>query len=213
MRIEKFLQEHVEGYLFHDLKNMADIRLRPGEPHGAAGYPMVLTVLSGIELLGGLLSADPFSKKKGDKYFSDYWENYIAKVIPAYAVSGLASLVYNLVRHGLAHTFATKVGIIVRKFSPIKHFHLKTSRMTLEIDAIEFYKDFECSYRSMVRLLVFGTTANSAMRNRMQQRLEEMISEYEIDRQDYFSKLPSGQSQSVAPPIIHANTEGSRLAP
>ena len=68
MTIDEFLHTFVEGYLFHDLKAMNAI---PQKPNGGCSYPMVATVIAGMELLGGLLlPAEPvFSTRSGNEYF------------------------------------------------------------------------------------------------------------------------------------------------
>jgi len=47
-----FLEKFVEGYLLSDLKTMAEIPAKDGP--GNLGYPMVLAVFAGCELLGAL---------------------------------------------------------------------------------------------------------------------------------------------------------------
>jgi hypothetical protein len=191
MQIEDFLTKHVEGYLFCDLENMAKIDLGPSEKYGAAGYPMVAAVLSGMELLGGILSSAPFDQSKGNDYFNDYWENYLSKCCPRCKVKNLAPLVRNLVRHGLAHTFLAKVGILVTKGDPTNHLRIDTKRQELWIDAIEFYQDFKQSYFNLVRPIVFGKPTNTlTTKTDMQNRLDEMIAAYSNDSMEFFGKIP-----------------------
>ncbi|MBI2845795.1 MAG: hypothetical protein HYX86_04535 [Chloroflexi bacterium] len=206
MTIEDFLRQVVEGYLFHDLANMNQIQLQPPQTDGAAGYPMVITALSGMELLGGILSPNPFNKRNGDDYFRDYWDNYLAKINQGY--SGLADLVYQLVRHGLAHTFVAKHGIIVTKGAPSRHMQVDMQNNILIIDATRLYQDLERSYNLHVKPLVFGQNKNQSVRNAMQQRLDEMITDYENDSKRLFSQLKSSQPGSQVP-IIPANTGGT----
>ena len=73
MKIDDFLDRHVEGYLFKDLDAMSAISLKPGEAYGAVGYPMVSTALAGIELLGGLVSPQVFNANNGATYFRNFW--------------------------------------------------------------------------------------------------------------------------------------------
>lgn len=191
MQIEDFLTKHVEGYLFCDLENMAKIKLGPSEEYGAAGYPMIAAVLSGMELLGGILSATSFDQSSGDVYFNDYWENYLSKCYPRYKISNLAPLFRNLVRHGLAHTFMAKVGILVTKGAPINHLKIDTKRQELWIDAVEFYQDFKQAYVSLVKPIVFGKPTNVlTTKADMQNRLDEMIVAYSNDSARFFSQIP-----------------------
>src|SRR6266851_4683170 len=52
--VENMLEHGIEGYLLGDLESMAT-EIQPKEI-GACGYPMMMAVLSGSELLGALTS-------------------------------------------------------------------------------------------------------------------------------------------------------------
>jgi hypothetical protein len=71
----------VEGYLLTDLKSMAAI---PTAPVGAVAWPMVISVLSGMELLGALLFDKPFNSNNGDTYFRHYWTHFLCAGHPQY---------------------------------------------------------------------------------------------------------------------------------
>jgi hypothetical protein len=77
MTIDQYLEQFIEGYLLEDLHSMAPIRLTPGKRYGAVGYPMLMTVLSGIDVLGALTSRATFQKDNGADRFSEYWKQYV----------------------------------------------------------------------------------------------------------------------------------------
>src|SRR5689334_14597119 len=72
MPIEEFLERFVEGYLFSDLRSLADIKLPGSASFGAAGYPMVASTMAGIELLGALTSGETFQPKRGRRRFNEF---------------------------------------------------------------------------------------------------------------------------------------------
>jgi hypothetical protein len=55
LTLGEFLERYVEGYLFADLQSMAAVKVPAGQ-YGALGYPMMMTALAGVELLGALTS-------------------------------------------------------------------------------------------------------------------------------------------------------------
>lgn len=146
MDIDEFFENVVDGYLLHDLKNMNEVMQKKGEPAGALGYPMLATTASAIELLGGILQTyEPYNDKPQSSkgYFRYYWEKYLVDVDGRY--SGKIDIFWNLIRHGVAHTYFTKVGITVSKWNPYEHL-LPTSS-GLNVDCSTFYKDFLKTYK------------------------------------------------------------------
>lgn len=204
--IENFLQRHVEGYLFKDMDNMEKIKLASGEWAGACGYPMVATVLSGIELLGALVSAAPFNKRNGRTYFTDYWSSYLGKVDARYKSSSLAELMYSLSRHGLAHMYLTKPGVYVTKGQPSSHLQYDTRSKQIIVDAIKFYADFKRSYLQGVKPVVVGRAGKAAMKRTMQDRLDEIAKEYTLDSERLFRNLPTTSSAVVKTYVSAAST-------
>ena len=47
---------------------------RADKKYGAVGYPMVMTALSGIEVLGALTSRSTFNRDNGAARFGEFWE-------------------------------------------------------------------------------------------------------------------------------------------
>ena len=182
MDINKFLEQFVEGYLFCDIESMLKIELEDGQKYGACGYPVVMSVLAGMELLGGLLSKNTFDKYAGDKCFDNYWDNYFCIFDHKYKISGIKKLVRGLIRHGLAHNSITKQGIFIGKDGSVTHWHLDKEKSQLFIDFSKFYKDFRASYNKFIK-------NNPSIRSEMQIRLNEMIKEYSKEAEDLFGKI------------------------
>src|SRR5690349_10277604 len=134
MTLDQYLERFVEGYLFEDLRSMAGVRLPAGKEYGGVGYPMVATTCAGIELLGVLTSATTFTGWKGDKPFRDYWQQFLYPRRPERRE--LANAIYELVRHGLAHTYTAKPSFVVTKAHDGGHMGGRNGQFF--IDALTF---------------------------------------------------------------------------
>jgi hypothetical protein len=188
--IDDFLERLVEGYMLEDLEMMSKESLPEGKRYGAVGYPMMTTILSGMELLGGLLlpSKQSFDPRKGRVNFLNFWDHYFAKRYPDYA--GLGNLMYNLIRHGVAHTFVAKHGIIIHKFSG-QPLLINTDKEEVYIDPNVFYKEFKETYNKMIKIIIKNDTeVSGAKRNLMQSRLDRIEKDYSNDSKKFFSELP-----------------------
>lgn len=142
----EFFNHIIDGYLLHDLRNMADVQLREGEDKGGLGYPMLATIASGMELLGGVLQTDHIYEdhaRNSRSYFNSYWNDYLVPTNTAYEPH--ADTFWALVRNGVAHTYIAKVGITVSKNLPEAHLQRHGNNL-LNIDCTELYKDFVNSY-------------------------------------------------------------------
>src|SRR5262245_39189384 len=113
MTLNQYLEQFIEGYLLEDLRSMAEIRVAPAKQSGAVGYPIVMTVLSGVEVLGVLTSQAPYNENNGAARFGEYWRGYMYPDREAFG--RLHALMYEFVRHGLAHAYMTKPMIRVTK--------------------------------------------------------------------------------------------------
>jgi hypothetical protein len=152
MDIDEFFKRVIDGYLLHDLKNMNEVKQKKGEPAGALGYPMLATTASAIELLGGILQTDKLYNDKitsSRVYFEYYWKKYLANVDSRY--DDKIEIFWKLIRHGVAHTYFTKVGITVTKRKPSKH--LLPTQSGLNVDCSTFYKDFLKTYNQAKKVL------------------------------------------------------------
>ena len=100
---------------------MAPIKLPPGKDFGGVGYPMVMTAVSGIEVLGVLTSGASYNKDNGAARFGEFWRSYL--YVHKRGLQRLDSVVYEFVRHGLAHSFMTQSKVSVTKYRDSRHLH------------------------------------------------------------------------------------------
>lgn len=188
MQIDRFLEQFVEGYLFHDLRMMREIRASVPGGYGESSYPMLLSIMAGMELLGCLLSRRPFvtadedpkgASEQSNKHFSNYWHRYLSASSPRY--KHYCDIFRVVVRNGLAHMFVAKPGVVVNK-GPLgdwRHLATDTQHQTLFIDCLQLHSDFEKSYFDKVRPIVFeGKPDGRASKESMQDRLNELIGAY-----------------------------------
>lgn len=183
MDIDDFFKKIIDGYLLHDLKNMNEVRQKSGEPAGALGYPMLATTVSAMELLGGILQTNelyndtPHSSKG---YFQHYWNTYLTTVDNRY--SDKSDIFWILIRHGVAHTYFTKLGITVTKRKPSKH--LLSTRSGLNVDCSVFYMDFLKAYEQVKRNL-----KDTVYRNKVQDNIKELFRLSNKKSSDYINAL------------------------
>lgn len=87
------------------------------DDYGAAGYPILATILAGMELLRAMTtnSTTGFNSSSfaGVRYFQSFWDNYLVASFPEY--SGLGKLFRQLVRNGISHIYLAKMGVMVTK--------------------------------------------------------------------------------------------------
>ena len=144
--LDQFLEQFVEGYLLQDLQAMKAIPPPPGEVYGAVVYPLLMTALSGIELLGVLTSTSTFDPENGRSCFVSFWKDYVYADGPA--SQRLGDLVYEFIRHPLAHSFLTKPMIVVTKSHDPGHLG-QTADGVFHIDALTLADDFEAAYKRL----------------------------------------------------------------
>jgi len=185
-----FLDLYVEKYLFEDLDNMAGLTPKKGKQEGAAGYPIVLTVFAGIELLGALVRPAKFDVGDGRKCFRHYWQECMYR--PRHR-RDIADAIYSLVRNGLAHGFAVKGSIWVCKNQPNRHL-TRDDQGRLWIDACELIRDLKDSYTNHVKPSVLNKTSVAYMN--MQTRFDEMTKEFTTEVANSWREL--GSLQQVA---------------
>lgn len=149
MNRSDFFKQIIDNYLFLDLRNMAGLEQKDGEGGGAASYPMLATCVSGIELLGGLLSPQDYNHKNDKTYFIHYWDEYLVKTEPKYM--DYAELFWRLVRNSVAHTYMAKVAITVTKGDKANNLVFHSDDNRFNIDCVAFYWDFKKSYDELVK--------------------------------------------------------------
>jgi len=135
----KHLFDLLDRYLIADLEMM--VNGIPAKPSGGLGYPAIQTIISGMELLGMLMSG-----KKNDEAFRFFWDNYLKKSYPEYNNDHLRKIFRNCIRNGTAHYFLVKPKILITKKGKN---HLKISNNSLIIDLKILYKHFKNIYKQL----------------------------------------------------------------
>jgi hypothetical protein len=166
--LSDFLAQHVERYHLEDIAAMSRTQPAPVSGGGACGYPLIMTVCSGVELLGALSSPTPFNTRSGSTYFLQYWRAHVYQGDPGREEAGEG--LYQLARHGLAHAFVMKGSIHVIKRDAGSHLRL-TAAGDLYVDSAQLADDFVSSYHHRFKPQYAGSTTAQA-------RLGEMWSEY-----------------------------------
>lgn len=169
---EAFLSRNFEGYLFEDIETLKLAVPRPGMDYGAAGYPLLMTVFAGIELLGSLVSTAAFDPNKGRERFAEFWEEYMYPGDPSRRAAG--RVLYKIARHGLAHAFVVKGTLDVYKNAP--HMHLtRSTGGVVSVDAVQLATDLRNTYISRIKPTA---VPGSQLFNTMSSRLAEMEAAY-----------------------------------
>jgi hypothetical protein len=150
------LEEVLDNYLESDLRVLRNT---------SVGYPVLATVFAGIELLGALLSSQPFNGYAGLQYFSDYWTQ---NLYPYSSTLDQAKAIYQLARHGVAHQYFVKGLISVMSGSPSQHLTYDGTCLWIDVHALT--DDLLASYRRSVKPLLQG--GNRVI---IQKRFKEII--------------------------------------
>ncbi len=147
-RIKKFFNL-LDCYLIGDLDTM--VFEIPPRPSGGLCYPAMQTILSGMELLGILLSGG----MKESAAYNYFWDNFFTQDNRRYAATIYKLIFRQSVRNGIAHYFLTKSGIRISKVG--KYNLTKTENNELIIDVVTFYRDFKKTYLRIKNDLLNGT--------------------------------------------------------
>lgn len=190
MDINNFLDQFVKGYLFNDLESMKRIVLPEDQKDGACGYPMIMSTLSGMELLGVLTSPNKYNHLKGDAYFKLYWDNFLVPYNDIY--KDFSDFFRIMIRHGLMHSFATKTNVLITKGSAESHMHYDNKDLgIIAVDVNVFYDDFKNSYyRFFDPIVQENKEYKNIRKDSIQARLSEFIDFNNNDSKTNFSTLP-----------------------
>lgn len=194
-RLDDFLAHHIEGYLFYDIRFMT----RDDEEGGGIGFPMLMTCCAGIEFLGALRSQSRFrAHGTGNEYFTEYWESCL---YPAPSLrSAYHNSVYQLIRHGIAHSFFTKGNIGVVRKQPDRHFVLDATSGLVLVDAVQLGLDLISSYNMHVKPVLMDPDRTSEKAT-MESRLCEMESDFAIQAAKLSARfLASGMASPTSEP-------------
>ena len=217
MKLDTFLRTYVSGYLLGDLRSMERFRLPRGRRTGALGYPMVMSVAAGIELLGSLSSPKPTSSHGvGIQQFGRFWREWMYPNDPDRR--RLADTVYLLGRHGIAHAFVAKPRILVTRLASAKQHHLRLQHGTVDtlvIDAPTLARDFRRAYRAWRAKL----RVDSAFRSLCEARLLDIEAEVRgqsASQTSALRKTPIATAPLPAPRVVksgHINVNSPSANP
>ncbi|NTW15191.1 MAG: hypothetical protein HGA38_02345 [Candidatus Moranbacteria bacterium] len=209
MNLDKFIEQYIKGYLFQDLKKMIGITLSDEERYGAAGYPILSTSVAGMELLGWMINVSIINNKtKTDRKestgsdFLFFWDHFMVPTNPL-KYSGKGKLILNLVRHGIAHTFLAKPGILVTKNNSAHHMEVSQDSY-LVVDAISFVKDFKNAFQ------IWESRIGDS-KNLMEFRLKILLNKYTKDSSNAFKEYFA--SQDAATDQLMANPDAAMGSP
>jgi len=178
---------------------MYDLKPNNGE-YGATGYPMLITILAGMELIGALTynSSGVFDPHKGHDHFSNFWNVYFVTMFPEY--KGLDSLFRQLVRNGISHIFLAKKGVMVTKGSGKRPIVDKSQRLIL-IDANKLFDDFEKVINKKI-LPLLTVKSGEPSKASMQTMLKKIEQEYDNSELEKLYKSLSISSAVINGPMV-----------
>jgi hypothetical protein len=172
MSVPDLLVHVVEGYLLGDLQSMRT-EIKPKEM-GAVGYPMLMAVLAGSELLGKL-TADTGNP------IEHYWKTYMAPIDKRYA--DVAAIAKELCRNGLAHMYLTKPGVGIVRGQPTRHLAFEHGTQVI-LDCLVLHDHFKQSYEYHARPAIQGSLQHS------QRRLNALVAHDARKSAQLLKKLP-----------------------
>jgi hypothetical protein len=186
--LDEFLQHFVRGYLLSDLQEMLKIGTelhRVESKDGHCAYPIVMTLMAGIEVLGVLAGhKEPYTFQDenekwktvdGQKQFTRYWTKYLYPKDQRPKWNGVGSDIYQLVRNGLDHTFVAKLPIKVSRQQPKKHLLATPDRSVVNIDADQLAADFADSYKRFAADVARTSETEKPNRHTATDRLRELM--------------------------------------
>jgi hypothetical protein len=128
------LFDKLDNYLIGDIKKMLDAEV---------GYPCLMTMLLGMELLGFLLSGDE------DSAFTAFWDKLGSKN-KKYKSNKLRHVFRQVIRNGIAHIYLPKAGIYVHYAKPEDHLRcVVNGKEGLFISCKALFIDFEKIYEEI----------------------------------------------------------------
>lgn len=195
----------LDQYLIEDLKTMIGEVQRDV---GGLGYPAIQTTISGMELLGLLMSGG--AEKDGG--FNYFWSRYLVKSFPRY--SGLNEIFYKVIRHGTAHIFLVKSGVSISK-SGTNHLssYEKQDRPFLNVDLKCLFSDFLSCYEEIKKdlLIVQDENCLNQFWKGFEKLFDQMQRAQQIVDQYLKNRTTSPQFPNFQPNTIAYNVSSSTL--
>jgi hypothetical protein len=155
--LERILHE----YLVKDLLALRDTRV---------GYPTLMTVFAGAELIGSLV-ADRERGTDGHD-FRHFWTQYLYPASVRPKTEDESGIIYEFARHGVMHHFFPKGKIGVTGSDPGGHLTCN-SEGVLILDVKVLVDDFVCTYRDRI-VRILETPNGQPSRASMQKRLDDI---------------------------------------
>jgi hypothetical protein len=194
IRVASVLTNLVEGYLFGDLESMAtEVQLKQ---MGACGYPMVMAVLSGSELLGAMTS-----DVAQDDRIETYWKTYMAEIDPLYGYVG--KIASQLARNGIAHTYLAHLGLLVVRGNSPRHLTLSENEEVI-LDCLELHTQFRESYEAHARPYILENI------NDAQRRVDQLVRYDHVKAKSLIGALPLDRFRQTLPSGNELATPPSR---
>ena len=204
--LSEFLKRNVRGYLLSDLQTLR-LATPPTGPDGYVGYPMAMACISGIELMGLLLTYQNPKIDDGLQNFSHFWKRYVYAADAKKAALGGA--VYELVRHGVAHTFLTKAGVQISKNNTN---HLQMVGEVVNVDVLTLHTDFLSAYESVEGVLLGHQTDPAIDVAQVQARLDKLLAEFQASADSLRGNLKKNAAAAAPEPPVAGDTHFSTSA-
>jgi len=155
------LERILDEYLVKDLLALKDTRV---------GFPTLMTVFAGVELLGSLLTEGAFGTTADG--FQHYWTRYLYPPSVRTRTDEEAEIIYEFVRHGVMHHFFPKGMIGVTGSDPAGHLVCRPDGVLI-LDVKVLVDDFVRAYRDRVEPIL-ATDTGLPSRLTMQKRLDDI---------------------------------------
>ncbi|MDD2578302.1 MAG: hypothetical protein PHP96_02895 [Candidatus Dojkabacteria bacterium] len=136
----------LDKYLIGDIEAILNARHEDGS---GVGYPCLMTILSGMELLGFLLCGNK------ECAFTTSW-NELEKTNKKYKSDPLRKVFRQTIRNGIAHNYLAKSGVYIHHSSTEKHLQRVRDNGVdgLCISCEQFFNDFFDIYEDIKEYLI-----------------------------------------------------------
>ncbi|MEA3245621.1 MAG: hypothetical protein U9Q74_05640 [Gemmatimonadota bacterium] len=155
------LERILHQYLVEDLVDLKKSRV---------GYPILMTVFAGVELLGALLTEGQHGTDRDD--FVHYWTKYLYPPSKRPKTDEEAEIIYNGVRHGVMHHFFPKGQVGITGTDPGAHMTCRDDGVLI-LDTKVLVDDFVGAYEKHV-VKILNTPTGIPSRELMQKRLDDI---------------------------------------